>query len=349
MRLVLAVACALIAAHFEPAIRSGQQPSTNASSDRFNAPDVYDEDEPGVQGIRLTKEVKPNYTLAAMQEQIQGMVVMECIVERDGSVGPIRILHSLDPRHGLDSEAVTTVSQWRFTPATKDGQPVRTRIVVEMSFALRDSRDVPEPDLKWPAEFPERRGNLKKAATGFMRQTVSAVGLRINIGYPPDWQVTRTATANHLITVSKGDEQAVRSVSVFSSGQMTEDIVTPLSKKGLAAVEKFVKQQVQGNPDMQLLKVGQVWTYDRQWIWAATRHRGVDVSDQSPEEAAAMLKRFTETRVWTFTSTERGHEVRVVCKIYVPAELSKNAVKGYLRELTGDFQVILDRMSIAAE
>lgn len=110
-----------------------------------------------------------------------------------------------------------------------------------------------------------------------------------------------------------------------------------------------MKHQIQDDRDTQLLNVGQVWTYDRQWIWAATRHRGVDVSDRSAEEAAAMRKRFSDTRVWTFTTTEHAHDVRVVCALYIPADLSKNAFNEYVRELAEDFQVILDVMSITAE
>lgn len=219
MRLMLAVAFALIVVRFEPQIDpaapSRQQAAPQAPVDSFNAPDIFDADDPGIHGPRVIKDVKPNYTSAAMRKQISGLVVMEAVVERDGSVGPLRILHSLDPQYGLDDEAVKTIRQWRFEPATKDGQPVRARIVVEMSFVLRDSHAA---ELNWPPEFPGRRVSLKKAAVGFVRRTVSALGLRITIAHPPDWQVTSSATAHHLITVSKDDQRGLRSVSVFSSG-----------------------------------------------------------------------------------------------------------------------------------
>lgn len=37
---------------------------------------------------------------------------------------------------GLDEKAVEAVSQWRFQPATVNGQPLRVRAVVEVNFRL---------------------------------------------------------------------------------------------------------------------------------------------------------------------------------------------------------------------
>jgi hypothetical protein len=37
---------------------------------------------------------------------------------------------------GLDDEAVKALRQWRFRPATKDGEPVEKTIFVEIDFRL---------------------------------------------------------------------------------------------------------------------------------------------------------------------------------------------------------------------
>jgi TonB family protein len=37
---------------------------------------------------------------------------------------------------GLDEQAVKTVARWKSEPATQEGQPVATRIKVEVSFRL---------------------------------------------------------------------------------------------------------------------------------------------------------------------------------------------------------------------
>jgi outer membrane biosynthesis protein TonB len=50
-------------------------------------------------------------------------------MERSSSV-----LKGLEPE--WDKEAVQTVTQWEFTPATKAGHPVAMHMVVEVNFRL---------------------------------------------------------------------------------------------------------------------------------------------------------------------------------------------------------------------
>ena len=89
---------------------------------------------PGVNGPRLTKEVKPRYTATAMKAGVQGMVKMDCVVLPDGTIGDVKVTKSLHP--DLDTEAVKTVRQWLMLPATLEGQPVPVKVEIEMSFSL---------------------------------------------------------------------------------------------------------------------------------------------------------------------------------------------------------------------
>jgi periplasmic protein TonB len=84
----------------------------------------------GVLSPRLIQEVKPGYTSEAMRAKIQGVVLMEAIVNVDGSVGNVHITRSLDPTFGLDQEAIKTVKKWRFAP-------VPVLVEIEMTFTLR--------------------------------------------------------------------------------------------------------------------------------------------------------------------------------------------------------------------
>jgi bla regulator protein BlaR1 len=85
----------------------------------------------------LVKETKPKYTKEAMQAKIQGNVKLEAVVLKDGKVGDVKIVKSLDTVHGLDDEAVKAMKQWEFTPGTKDKKPVAVQIEVEMTFTLK--------------------------------------------------------------------------------------------------------------------------------------------------------------------------------------------------------------------
>ena len=84
---------------------------------------------------RVVREVKPNYTAAALTERIQGNVVMEAVVRQDGTVGDVTVTKSLDAR--LDGEAVKAMKQWTFAPGTKQGKPVPVALEVEMTFTLK--------------------------------------------------------------------------------------------------------------------------------------------------------------------------------------------------------------------
>ena len=91
----------------------------------------------GVETPRLIREVKPPYTAQAMRAKIQGEVLLECIVQPDGTVGDIRVVRSLDSTFGLDQEAIKAARQWRFHPGTKQGQPVPVLVTIAIAFTLR--------------------------------------------------------------------------------------------------------------------------------------------------------------------------------------------------------------------
>jgi protein TonB len=91
----------------------------------------------GVTYPRLLNRVDAQYTPEARRQRIAGTVLVDCVVNPDGSVGDVRIVRSLDQQYGLDQEAINAVKQYRFAPGTKDGQPVPVRVSIEVSFFLK--------------------------------------------------------------------------------------------------------------------------------------------------------------------------------------------------------------------
>jgi protein TonB len=79
--------------------------------------------------------VKGTYTDDARRRGIQGDVLLEIVVRRDGSVGDVRLLRGLD--RGLDQRAIDAVRQWRFSPAKRHGAPVDVIVEVGVEFKLR--------------------------------------------------------------------------------------------------------------------------------------------------------------------------------------------------------------------
>lgn len=90
----------------------------------------------GIENPKVLKDVKPNYTAEAMRLKIQGRVTLEAVVRKDGTVGDVKVLKSLDRSSGLDAAAVAAAKGWLFKPATKDGKPVDIYVILELDFRL---------------------------------------------------------------------------------------------------------------------------------------------------------------------------------------------------------------------
>ena len=89
----------------------------------------------GIVAPGLLREVKPDYTEDARRRGVEGDVVLEIVVRRDGAVGDVKILQGLGA--GLDERAVDAVRQWRFSPARRLGTPVDVVVEVSVEFKLR--------------------------------------------------------------------------------------------------------------------------------------------------------------------------------------------------------------------
>ena len=84
---------------------------------------------------RLIREAKPEYTARAIQEKVQGDVLMECVVKADGTVGDTKVVKALHP--DLDQAALDAAAQWVFEPGTRDGKPVNVLVAITMTFTLK--------------------------------------------------------------------------------------------------------------------------------------------------------------------------------------------------------------------
>jgi periplasmic protein TonB len=89
----------------------------------------------GITPPRVLREVKADYTEEARRRGLTGEVVLEIVVQRDGSVGDVKLLHGLDK--GLDERAIQAVRQWRFVPADRMGVAVDVVVEVGVEFKLR--------------------------------------------------------------------------------------------------------------------------------------------------------------------------------------------------------------------
>lgn len=89
----------------------------------------------GITPPSLLHEVRPDYSDAARRQGVEGEVVLEIVVRRDGTVGEVNVLNGLGS--GLDQRAIEAVRQWRFSPARRYGTPVDVIVEVAVEFKLR--------------------------------------------------------------------------------------------------------------------------------------------------------------------------------------------------------------------
>jgi protein TonB len=97
-------------------------------------PGIYPAGRGGVTVPEVLYNPEPAFSDEARKAKQQGIVQLLLVVGKDGRTYDIRVAQS--PGMGLDEKAIEAVGQWRFKPATLNGQAVATRIMVEVQFHL---------------------------------------------------------------------------------------------------------------------------------------------------------------------------------------------------------------------
>jgi protein TonB len=87
---------------------------------------------PGASDL-LSRPVQPNYPLLAKEMKVQGAVVLEALIGRDGN---IQDLHVLSGPTILSTAAREAVKQWRFRPYLQSGQAVETEARITVNFTI---------------------------------------------------------------------------------------------------------------------------------------------------------------------------------------------------------------------
>jgi len=78
-------------------------------------------------------DARPLYPKGAVEKKVQGVVILEATITKDGIVTNAHVTQSVP---GLDDAALAAVRQWRYTPATNDGMTADVITTVTVNFAL---------------------------------------------------------------------------------------------------------------------------------------------------------------------------------------------------------------------
>ena len=76
------------------------------------------------------------YPIEAQKKGVQGRVIVEFIIEKDGTITNVKVLHGVDP--ALDKEAIRVIkSMPKWNPGKQNGSAVRVRYEVPIVFGLK--------------------------------------------------------------------------------------------------------------------------------------------------------------------------------------------------------------------
>jgi protein TonB len=97
---------------------------------------------PGMDGVSFPvllkdTQVLPDYPALARKAGVQGRMVLEAVVQTDGSVGDVQVLQSPGSHLGFEEAAVQAVRQWRYRPGMQNGRPVAVVFTIWMDFDLQ--------------------------------------------------------------------------------------------------------------------------------------------------------------------------------------------------------------------
>jgi TonB family protein len=89
----------------------------------------------GVKAPVAVSQPLPAYTEEGRKARAEGIVLIQAIIRKDGTVDSFKVLRGLG--YGLDESAINTIAtKWRFKPGTYNGAPVDVQANIEVSFRL---------------------------------------------------------------------------------------------------------------------------------------------------------------------------------------------------------------------
>jgi protein TonB len=86
-----------------------------------------------VQASKILSKVDPEYPQKAKDQGVQGDVILQVTVSKEGNVADARVLRG---HEALNDAAVNAVKQWKYSPTYLNGEPVPVIATVTIAFKL---------------------------------------------------------------------------------------------------------------------------------------------------------------------------------------------------------------------
>lgn len=121
----------------------------------------------------LQKNLK--YPAKAAENDVQGRVIVQFVIDQDGSITDPKVIRSVDPY--LDKEAIRVVKAMpKWKPGTQRGKPVRVKFTLPVQFRL-DGGKVNKNNIQ-RTETPQRRNAAysSRGGKGSIKSAFEALG-----------------------------------------------------------------------------------------------------------------------------------------------------------------------------
>jgi len=108
-------------------------PSAQGQSSASGASNVRAQVQLSPSSTQVISRVDPSYPLLAKQMKVQGAVILEALISKNGSIQDIQVLSG----PAILSEAAReAVKQWHFKPYYQSGRPVETEARITVNFTI---------------------------------------------------------------------------------------------------------------------------------------------------------------------------------------------------------------------
>lgn len=126
----------LLAAGFGAVAQTDKTPTREASDDAvFMVVETDPEFNGGMEGLYEWMSSNVEYPQEAKEKNIQGVVYVTFVIEKDGSVSGVRVVRSPDPMLSAEAERVVkTMPKWK--PGMQRNKKVRVQYTLPINFKL---------------------------------------------------------------------------------------------------------------------------------------------------------------------------------------------------------------------
>jgi TonB family protein len=310
--------------------------SAQSTQDPWPPPGVIVAGGPGVTRPVPISRVQPPYTPAAQRQRLQGVVSIACVIEPDGTVGPTRVVQSLDGKLGLDEQALATVKKWRFKPGSRDGVPARMLTTVTMVFSIPGE----PPPSTWPALLGS--GSPAIDTSQWREEAAEAKTWRVRVRHPDTWRADRRL-GNLVQFAAHDDEEWMAIQEPFT---MPGPLALPVSVDRLEAFSEAGRRMM-GATELDSIGVGQGLVSGRWWVWQELHAPPSHFARLGLKVDAEFERRYEGGRLWHFSTIVGNDMVSITAGRKIRSGQDPKAADEALRESGRLFDQILRRMTFS--